>query len=194
MTHLLSFTGSSGVGKTTLARALVERMPRVSMVKSYTTREKRLNDLSGEYEYISPEEYDLLATTDVFLKPIQHVGNRYGTRKSSIDAVFAHGPHDVGIMILVPEIIPVLRNYLAAKDRIAFHVPVFIVPPSEDVLRTRLVNRGDKSEDIERRLSEAVSWEAEVRASTTIPYHFIRNDGDLEGPLEKIIALVSGNS
>ncbi|HUQ29996.1 MAG TPA: hypothetical protein VM103_00530 [Candidatus Paceibacterota bacterium] len=189
MPHLLSLTGPGGSRKTTIAERMLRRMPRTYMVESYTTRTRRESDLPGEYCYAPSDLFETMQKEGVFLWAELHLEKYYGTRTGSIDEVFMRKWDTVGIMILIPKVIPVLRERLASIGKLKHHVPVFIVPPPEDVLRARLLKRGDSPEDTERRIQAAVSWEQEARASG-IPYHFISNDGDLEYAIGKIVCLV----
>jgi guanylate kinase len=186
MGRIVSFTGVSGVGKTMIAHAVAERMGNARMVASYTTRAPRPSDIRCEYVYVSNASYDAMNICGEFLWVAQHAGIRYGTKAPSISAV-CRDQGAIGIMILVPSVIPALRAYLESIDALQNHAPVFIESPPRDVLVERLRARGATDEDIERRLIEAAAWDKDAYASA-IPYWFIRNNGT---PDEAVLATLS---
>lgn len=81
---IVSITGVSGAGKTTLAREVLARMENASMVESVTTRLRRPSDIKGEYRYVSLELFGRLEKMNSFLWTAEHVGTRYGTIGESI--------------------------------------------------------------------------------------------------------------
>lgn len=189
MSQVLSLTGASGVGKTSIAKTLISRSPTIRMVTSFTTKKPRSADIPGEYEYISNEVFDEMKASSVFLWTVDHAGVHYATEADPIKAVCeAHG--GLGIMILVPAIIPVLRDYLASIGRVSEHVPIYIVPPRREILVRRMNERGDTMQDMERRLVAEASWETQACASA-IPYRFIDNNGNIEDAVQAVFQLLS---
>src|SRR6185437_7584339 len=87
---ILSLTGPSGVGKTTLMHNLLHALPNVKTLTSYTTRAPRESDEPGEYNYISQEEFDRMQAAGEFLWTAQAYVNHYGTRKADIDIALAN--------------------------------------------------------------------------------------------------------
>ena len=83
---ILSLTGPSGVGKTTLMHNLLKALPNAKPLVSYTTRAARPTDEPGEYTYVSQEEFDRISAAGEFLWEARAYVNRYGTRKADIDA------------------------------------------------------------------------------------------------------------
>lgn len=82
---IISITGPSGVGKTTLARELLRTHPDWGIVVSITTREPRPSDLRGEYRYISHEEFEEREAREEFIWAAEVHGIRNGTLFASID-------------------------------------------------------------------------------------------------------------
>ena len=164
---IITFTGDSGSGKSTLAKELLTRRPsRFSLITSTTSRDSRETDLLGEYEPLTSDEFETLALRNPFLWSTSFAGNNYGTKKEYVDSALASQYRS--LMILVPSVVPILRDYAQDHNVLSF----FCKTPPIDVLRTRMRERGDREESIERRLSGIGRWEEEARASD-IPYIFV---------------------
>ncbi|MDO8408128.1 MAG: AAA family ATPase [bacterium] len=185
MVRILTLTGVSGAGKTTLARLLIERVGGTSIVTSYTTRKARASDVPGEYNHVSSRTHDAMALRGEFLWTAAHGSVRYGTKAADIDIALGK-PEGLGIMILVPSAMQALREYLTARGALQAHVPIYIIVPDEDVLMRRLARRGDARKEVEKRLSEARSWK-EAAVASDIPYAFVRNDGPVEAAYEQVL-------
>ena len=86
-------TGPSGAGKGTLIRALVERIPGLEVAVSATTRPQRPGEEDGrEYWFLSEEEFTRRDAEGGFLEWVEYVSRwRYGTLRSEIDRIAAHG-------------------------------------------------------------------------------------------------------
>jgi guanylate kinase len=139
----------SGAGKSSLVAALLERDPTIRLSVSYTTRPPRAGETSGrEYNFVTREKFSALIAEGEFLEHAEVYGNLYGTSKRWIEATRAAG-EDVLLEIdwqgarQVKKIFPDMTF-------------IYILPPSIEVLRERLVKRGkDSAEVIERRLAAA---------------------------------------
>ncbi len=176
---IITFTGVSGTGKTTIANQLLKDENNFHLVTSTTTRKARPSDLSGEYEYLNLEGFQTARTESAFIWCAEHGGNHYGTRYKFIDNALT-APY-TSIMILVPEVLPILLDY-AGKNVLPFYVR----SPSESDLRTRLAVRGEPQESIEKRLQQSKAWESNAENSG-IPYKFITNlNGKLDEALEQV--------
>jgi guanylate kinase len=146
-------TGTSGEGKSTLARLLLERVPELSLAVSATTRACRQGEENGrDYIFMSRDEFDRRLANDEFLEWVEWPWGehkRAGTLWSEIERVTGDGR-------------PVLLELetggaLAVRDRIPGSVTIFITAPSEEELERRLRSRGTESEgEIEQRLAEAL--------------------------------------
>ena len=139
----------SGAGKSTLVNALLEREPDVGLSISYTTRAPRPGEISGrEYFFVSKDEFQAMVGRGEFLEHAEVYGNWYGTSKHWIEKTRAAGS-DVVLEIDWQG----ARSVKALFPDMTF---IYILPPSIEVLRQRLVKRGkDAKEVIERRLAEA---------------------------------------
>ena len=139
----------SGAGKSSLVNALLEREPDIGLSISYTTRPPRPGEMSGrEYFFVSNEEFHAMVARGEFLEHAEVYGNWYGTSKRWIEKTRAAGS-DVVLEIDWQG----ARSVKALFPDMTF---IYILPPSIEVLRQRLVKRGkDSKEVIERRLAEA---------------------------------------
>jgi guanylate kinase len=174
-------TGPSGVGKGTLIRTLRERMPGLELSVSATTRAPRPGEEHGvDYHFLSGEEFERRLNAGEFIEHAEYAGNRYGTLRSEIDR--ARG---AGARALVLEI--EVQGARQVRQALPGAVQVFVAPPSDDALRTRLVGRGaDDPDQIERRLAVA----REELAARDEFRHVIVNDR-LEDAVEELVSLVA---
>ncbi len=139
----------SGAGKSSLVHALLEREPDIGLSISYTTRAPRPGEESGrEYFFVTREEFAAMVTRGEFLEHAKVYGNLYGTSRLWIEKTRAKGS-DVLLEID-------WQGARAVKKLFRDMTYIYILPPSIEVLRERLVKRGkDTKEVIERRLAEA---------------------------------------
>ena len=188
MINLISLTGPSGAGKTTIAGEILLQRRAARMVQSYTTRERRHNDLPGEYCYISQAEFNAMVDRKMFLWTAEHGGTHYGTSAPSIEDIFAL-QGQLGIMILVPQVIPLLITFLRRRGFRSRYLPFFIEPPSHEELECRLRLRGDDPANIEVRLKQSRYWLHEA-VTSEIDYTYIKNNDVVEAAVNEIIDAV----
>ena len=173
--RVLVVTGPSGVGKGTLIRELCRHFPDLRLSTSATTRGPRSGEQHGrEYHFLSPEEFDRRVDGGEFLEHATYAGNRYGTLRSEV----AEGP-----VVLEIEV----QGARQVREALPEATLVFIAPPSNDVLRERLVGRGtDSPETIRARLEQA---EEELAAQDEF-HHVIVND-DLNAAVQELVELAA---
>ena len=177
MSLVFVITGPSGVGKGTLIRGLRERVPELELSVSATTRAPRPGELDGvDYVFLDQEEFERRVQAGEFVEHARYSGNRYGTLRSELDRrVTARRP-----VVLEIEV-QGARQVRAAMPEA---VQVFIAPPGESALRTRLVTRGtDSPEAVAARLQTARD---ELAAQSEFG-HVVVNDR-----LEEAIAQLEG--
>jgi guanylate kinase len=177
--RVIVITGPSGVGKGTLIRGLMERLPELQLSVSATTRKPRPGERDGvDYHFLTPEEFERLVREGGFVEHADYAGRRYGTLRSELDRRLAEG---------VPVVLEIeVQGARQVREAMPEAVQVFIAPPSLDALRTRLVGRGtDDSEEVARRLAVA---EQELTAQPEFG-HVVVNDR-LEDALDQLAAIV----
>jgi guanylate kinase len=179
-------TGPSGVGKGTLIRELLRRLPDLELSISATTRAPREGEVDGrDYHFLSPEQFEERMRREDFLEYATYSGNSYGTLRTEVERRLAAG-HSVVLEIEVQG----ARQVRAAMRE---SIQVFIAPPDPAVLRQRLDSRGtDSPAAIDARLKVA---EGEMAAQNEFA-HVVVND-DLEraaGELEGIVRTELGLS
>jgi guanylate kinase len=173
-------TGPSGVGKGTLIRGLMERIPQLELSVSATTRAPRSGERDGvDYHFLSPQEFEQRVREGGFVEHADYAGRRYGTLRSELDSRLLAGAP----VVLEIEVQGARQVRAALPDAVL----VFIAPPSLDALRARLVGRGtDDRAEVERRLRVA---EGELRARDEFE-HVVVNDR-LEDALDRLSAIVT---
>jgi guanylate kinase len=144
-------TGPSGVGKGTLIRTLLERIPELELAVSATTRAPRPGEADGrDYHFLSEAEFDRRVLEGDFLEHADYSGRRYGTLRSELEKRLENGAS----VVLEIEV----QGARQVKEKMPEARRIFIAPPSEEALRTRLVGRGTDDEVArERRLATAKS-------------------------------------
>ena len=174
---LVLIAAPSGTGKTTLCDRLLQEYPELVYSISCTTREPRGEEEDGvDYHFVSNEDFDRLESEDAFLEHALVHGNRYGTLIEPVRAAFKQGLSvlmDIDVagaaqvrarLASLPEDDPIRDGF----------TDIFIMPPSIEELRRRLVNRGeDSAEVIERRLNNA---EGEMARSKEFQYKVVNDD------------------
>ena len=187
MIIILTLTGASGAGKTTLAKEFLKLPVYAQMVPSYSTRKPRDADIPGEYKYVNKFRFWFLKTTGAFLWTVYPHGNSYGTTKRWVIKALKDD-NTVYIMILFSDAIKILNSF-AEKTGCPGRVFYFyILSPSQEILRERLRSRGDKEDEIEKRIADCVKWDPEAKTSD-IPYEFVKNDGMIESITEEVATL-----
>jgi guanylate kinase len=136
---VLVVTGTSGAGKGTLEKILLERMPEVELAVSATTREQRPGELNGrEYWFITPEKFERLVEDEEFLEYVDLPwGARSGTLRSEIDRIQANGR--------VPLLDLETDGALRVQETIPGSVTIFVDAPTFDELERRLRERATES-------------------------------------------------
>jgi guanylate kinase len=141
--HLIVVSGPSGVGKTTLIERVLKDDGNIFFSVSYTTREKRHNEIHGKDYYFTDEAtFRQMIADDGFLEWEPVHGYLYGTPIKEISQSIGEG-HDVILDIDV-------KGALKVKEKCPSAWLIFLEPPSVDELKRRLELRGEK--EIEKRM------------------------------------------
>jgi guanylate kinase len=167
MAKVFVITGPSGVGKGTLIRELLSRVPDLELSVSATTRAPREGEVDGrDYHFLTLEQFDQRKEENDFLEFATYSGNRYGTLRSEVERCLENG-RSVVLEIEVQGAQQVRATDLAS-------VQIFIAPPDPAVLRERLIGRGtDSTEAIDERLKVA---EQELAAQDDFDHQIVNDD------------------
>ena len=139
----------SGAGKTSLVAELLRRDRSARLSVSHTTRAPRPGEQDGrDYHFVSRPAFETMIERGEFLESAEVHGNLYGTSQGWIDEQRAR---DVDIVLEID-----WQGAQQVRKLIADAIGIFILPPSPDTLRRRLIDRGqDNDAVIERRLQAA---------------------------------------
>ncbi len=177
---LIVVSSPSGGGKGTLIDRVLKTVPGVSYSVSYTTRAPRGTEENGrEYFFVSTATFEEMIRRGDFLEWANVYGHLYGTSRSQVERERAAG-HDIILEIDV-------QGAASIRAAIDDAVSIFILPPSFELLRQRLVTRGtDSAADLEKRLHGAP---AEVEQHKNFQY-LILND-DINRASQQLAAVIS---
>ena len=172
-------SGFSGAGKGTLMKALLEKHHNYALSISATTREPREGERDGrEYFFVTREKFEEMIREGELIEHAQYVNNYYGTPRQYVFQQMADG-RDVILEIEIP-------GALKIKERFPEALLIFVMPPSADELKRRLVGRGTESmEVIDRRMRRA----AEEAAGIT-SYDYILINDTLDACVEEMHQLI----
>lgn len=164
---LFVVSAASGTGKTSLVKALLDRVTNLHVSVSHTTRGQRPGELDGvHYHFTEKDSFLALVEQGGFIEYAEVFGNYYGTAQATVKEQLAKG-HDVLLEIDWQGAQQVRKLFPDSKQ-------IFILPPSQFDLRQRLSNRGtDSVEVIERRLGCAVE---DMQQYVNFEYVIINDD------------------
>lgn len=180
---ILTITGPSGVGKTTLLHNLLKAYPEAYALESITTRAPRPTD-EGGYVYMNEEEFKETEKRGEFLWTAHPHTKSYGTRKDALDTALAHG---FSVAVLIIEAVEKLHAYAKDKQQVR---SLYIKIDEEEELRRRFLQRDDMSEkEIEARIAECRSWNERARNSS-VPFYFLDGIKSREELLRETLQLL----
>ena len=180
---LIIISAPSGSGKSTIiGRIMQDESLRLAFSVSATTRPRRGQEVHGvDYYYLTTEEFQQKIANDELVEYQEvYEGRYYGTLKSEVERITAMG-NNVVLDLDVLGGVNVKKMY---GDRA---LSIFIQPPSVEVLRQRLINRGtDSMEDIKARVDKA---EFEISIGPQFDYTVINDD--LETAVNQVHDLIT---
>ena len=135
---LLVVSGPSGAGKGTICKALLEKHKEIYLSVSATTRSPRKGEVEGvNYYFTTKEEFVKRVEEGDFLEHAEVYGNYYGTPKSSVEKMLEQGK-DVILEIDI-------QGALKVKENCEEGIFIFILPPSMEELKQRIIKRGSET-------------------------------------------------
>ncbi len=178
---LLIFSAPSGAGKTSIVKGVLSRVPGLAFSVSACSRAKRTGERDGvDYYFLNPDTFRRKIKDNAFLEWEEvYPGSYYGTLRSEVERIWQQGKH----VVFDVDVAGGLNIKTQYPER---SLAVFIRPPSLEVLRKRLTNRGTESaESLEKRLGKA---EKELSYANQFD-HVLVNDV-LETAIEEACELV----
>jgi guanylate kinase len=151
MANLFIIAAPSGCGKTSLVKALIEKVNNLCVSVSHTTRAARPGEEHGKnYFFVSKEDFNEISNNNGFIESAQVFDNYYGSAKQTVKDLLEQG-QDVILEIDWQGAQQVKQSFTDA-------IGIFILPPSISALEERLTDRGqDDQSIIDRRMKDAVS-------------------------------------
>ena len=177
--QLFVISAPSGAGKTSLVAATIARVSDLTVSVSHTTRSPRPGEVNGrDYHFVDQSEFDALITSQALFEHAQVFGNFYGTSKEAIESQLASGID----VILEIDWQGASQVRMMAPDAVS----IFILPPTRDALRERLIGRQqDDSTIIDARMAEA---DETIEQAPHFDYWVINDDFEMAlGQLKSII-------
>ena len=176
---LAVISGFSGAGKGTLMKALLEKYDNYALSISATTRSPREGEADGrEYFFVTEDRFKEMIGQDALIEYAQYVNHYYETPKEYVLNQMEQGK-DVLLEIEI-------QGALKVKERFPEAILIFVMPPSAEELKRRLVGRGTESMDvIHARLRRAVE-EAEGMDS----YDYILINDDIASCTERLHQMI----
>jgi guanylate kinase len=157
----------SGAGKTSLARALVERRSELVFSLSATTRPPRPGERHGvDYHFVDDAGFDALIERGELLEWANVHGRRYGTLRDGVESALARG---MTVMLDID-----VQGARRVRSSMGDAVLIFVLPPSVAEMKRRLLTRGSEDEDqLATRLRTA---RTELEAALEFDYVVINDD------------------
>lgn len=167
---LFIISAPSGGGKTTLCNALLNRMPKMAYSVSYTTRKPRTGEKDGvDYHFIAEATFKRRITQGRWCEWAKVHDHYYGTDAGFVEKTISGG-QDLILDIDVQGTRQMILRYPAS-------ITIFIVPPSKNILKARLIGRGtDSNKTIQKRL---VNAEKEMAQKDLYSHVIINNELDV---------------
>ncbi|MGL5086550.1 MAG: guanylate kinase [Clostridium sp.] len=177
---LIVISGPSGAGKGTICKALLEKHEDLFLSVSATTRSPREGEVEGvNYYFLNREEFKIKVFENGFLEHAEVYGNFYGTPKANVEAMLEEGK-DVILEIDI-------QGALKVKENFEEGVFIFILPPSMEELKQRIIKRG--SETKESLMTRFKSAYQEINYLSKYNYAVVNDTVEVAaGKVEAIIA------
>ena len=178
--RLIIFSAPSGTGKSSLIKEIIGLSSnKIELSISATTREPRDKEIHGkDYFFISDEEFNNLKDNDAFIENATVHGYQYGTLKSLVDEKILQG---IDIILDID-----VQGFIQIENSNIDNLSIFLIPPSFDELRNRLLLRdSDTSDAIEERLTNA---EKELKFADS--FNFIVLNDKFDDTLKELSSII----
>lgn len=176
---LFVVSSPSGGGKGTLIERVLRSLPDLRYSISYTTRTPRNGEVNGrEYFFVTPEQFEQMVAANDFLEWAKVHGNYYGSSARQVTEEINEG-HDIVLEVDV-------QGAASIRNLVTDSVSIFILPPSYEVLRQRLLARGtDSDEELRIRLRNAPEEISHYRA-----FDYVIINDDVERAADRLSSII----
>ena len=176
---LFVVSGPSGVGKSSISEKVISAVPDIRLSISCTTRSPRPGEENGrEYRFVTEDEFRRMIDQKEFAEWAEVYGHLYGTPWQELTQKRKQG-QDIILDIDVQGARQVIQNLNDA-------VSVFVMPPSLEILKTRLRGRGtDSPEIVERRFQKA-----QEEMKSYFEYDYTMSNGNLDQAVKEFVSIV----
>ena len=177
---LIVISGPSGAGKGTICKSFMDRNKNVALSVSATTRDPRNGEVEGiNYHFMSKDQFKEKIKANDFLEYAEVYDNYYGTPKSNIEEILESGK-DVILEIDI-------QGALKVKENTEEGVFIFILPPSMEELKQRIIKRGSETpESLMKRFKSAYK---EINYISKYNYAVVNDT--VEIAVEKLEAIIA---
>lgn len=176
---LIVVSGPSGTGKDTVCNRLVEEQRNVWISVSMTSREPRKNEVNGkDYFFITKEEFEEKIKNEEFLEYAVYNNQYYGTPKTKIEEKLSNG---IDVILVID-----IQGALKIKEQLEETLFIFILPPSMEELKKRLIERDTESkEKILERFKTAYNEINEIKK-----YNYVVVNDRVDYAVDKVKAII----
>ena len=177
---IIVVSGFSGAGKGTIMKELIKRYDSYALSISATTRDPRPGEENGrEYFFITNEEFEKLIEEDGLIEHAGYVGHYYGTPRKFVEDKLAAG---IDVILEIE-----IQGALQIREQYPDAVLLFVMPPSAETLKNRLIGRGTETEDvIDQRLKRAKEESVGIEK-----YDYLVVNDDLDECVESVHDIIT---
>ena len=178
---MIVITGPSGAGKGTLIRKLLERVDRLELAISATTRLRRKGEEDGrEYYFLSDGDFARRVARGDFLEHVTYVsGQRYGTLRSEVDRIARAG--SIAVLELETE------GALKVAEELPSAITIFVTAPVSELERRLRERATESAGEIGERLDKAEQQLTEAEL-----FDYVVENDDIERAVDELARLVRG--
>ena len=148
--ELIVFAAPSGAGKSSLIKEIISNNENIELSVSATTRSPREGETHGkDYFFITDNEFNDLKKKNAFIESADVHGHKYGTLKAFVEERLEN---NISVVLDID-----VQGFIQISNSIKEVISIFIIPPSLDELKNRLILRGLDADDvINRRMENAI--------------------------------------
>jgi guanylate kinase len=165
--ELIVFAAPSGAGKSSLIKEIISNNENIELSVSATTRSPREGETHGkDYFFITDNEFNDLKKKDAFIESADVHGHQYGTLKAFVEEKLEN---NISVVLDID-----VQGFIQISNSIKEVISIFIIPPSLDELKKRLILRGLDADDvINRRMENAIK---ELKQAKYFDYIVLNDD------------------